>query len=466
MDHLDCLYVLRLLCSVECRSPIASRVVPRPCGYLGAACTGTQRELWLARLIVGRPDRRNGATSLPAAGRGSSGAKVGLPAGRAQGVLSGIDERALKARVLALEPNSVAVVLGTRPEAIKMAEVVRLLGPAALLIHTGQHYSDALWSDVADDVGLPPHDVGLGVGGRPRSSQIGDAVSALGEVFRGVRSIQAVVVHGDTNATLAGALAANAEDIALFHVEAGLRSHDRRMPEEHNRIVVDHLADLCLTPTREASANLRAEAIPHQRIQLTGNTIVDAVHRLLPAPPERGRTCRRYGVEPGGYVLATLHRRENSDNPFRLTMIFDDLRSLGLPVLFPMHPRTRQTVSGDRLEGIRVIDPVPPKEFLALLGESRLVITDSGGVQEETTVLGRRAVVVRRSTERPESLAGSTDLAEPGPGLRRTAKRRLSEAQSATAVQLDGPYGDGAASARIVNAVASVVLDGSLRHVD
>ena len=354
-----------------------------------------------------------------------------------------------------MPPKSVAVVIGTRPEAIKMAEIIRILGPAALLIHTGQHYSETLWRRVVRDLDLPPHDLALAVGGSARSAQIGDAVARLGDAFRGARSVRAVVVHGDTNATLAGALAANAEDLPLFHVEAGLRSGDRRMPEEHNRVVVDHLADLCFAPTPAAYDNLADEGIPTERIQLTGNPVVEVARRLLPDAIDRQEACRRLGAEPGAYVLATLHRPENSDNAFRLTAILDDLRSLELPVVLPAHPRTREAAPSRTLDGISVIDPVCPRDFLALLAEARLTVTDSGGVQEEVSVLGRQALVVRRSTERPESLGAVAELVEPGPSLRNAARRRLSEYHPFEGLPARCVYGDGRASTRITNAIAS-----------
>lgn len=351
-----------------------------------------------------------------------------------------------------------AVVIGTRPEAIKMSEVLRLLGSAAFLIHTGQHYAGPLRARVATDLGLPECDFTLAVGGRPRSFQIGQAVIALGDVIRGNRSFRAVVVHGDTNATLAGALAANAEGVPLFHVEAGLRSYDRHMPEEHNRVLTDHLADMCFAPTQRAYANLAAEGISADRIELTGNTIVDVVGRLLPTTRDRAAICRRFGVEPGTYVLATLHRPENSDNRFRLGTILDDLRALEFPVLLPLHPRTRMGLDRDSLRGIASFDPIPPREFLSLLAECRLAITDSGGVQEEVAVLGRRALVVRRSTERPESLGRWSDLVDPGSSLRRLAIQALNGREP------DGPpplgrsaYGDGRASERIVSGIARVI---------
>ena len=181
-----------------------------------------------------------------------------------------------------LRPNSVAVVLGTRPEIIKLGHLIRLLGPAARVIHTGQHYDATLTDIFFEAFGIDTTGELVGVGGKARGDQIGLALSSLENAFLDDRP-DAVVVQGDTNSTVAAALAANAREIPLIHVEAGLRSFDRRMPEEHNRVITDHLADLCLAPTPTASENLTAEGIPEDRIIVTGNTIVEAVNTLLPS---------------------------------------------------------------------------------------------------------------------------------------------------------------------------------------
>lgn len=357
-----------------------------------------------------------------------------------------------------LAPRSVAVVVGTRPEAIKLSEVVRMLGPAALVVHTGQHYSAALWSSVCADVGLFCGPSVIGVGGHTRSAQIGNAVTAIGELLRERGSVRAVVVQGDTNATLAGALAANAEGRALVHVEAGLRSGDRRMPEEHNRVLVDHLADVCLVPTQQARANLLAESIRPDRIKVTGNTIVEVVRRLLPAPRARREVCDLYELGPATFLLATLHRPENTDDPHRLAAILDDLRALDMPVVLPLHPRTRRAVNSRWLRSIQVVEPLRPRDFLSLLAEAALVISDSGGIQEEVTVLGRPALIVRRSTERPEALGRWCELVEPGDQLRSGAQTRLSDVHGWRArCAHPSPYGDGSASRHILDTITTLV---------
>ncbi len=197
--------------------------------------------------------------------------------------------------------------MGTRPEIIKLAHCVRLLDDAAFLVHTGQHYDPKLSGSFFAEFGPPEPDVFLEVGGTSRGHQIGEATRLLDALFAEYRPV-AVMVQGDTNAVAAGALAANAREVLLCHIEAGLRSRDRRMPEEHNRVIADHLSDLCCAPTEVNVANLAAEGIDGGRVVRTGNTIVEAVTELLPSPAERRELCERYHVEPGRFVLSTFHR--------------------------------------------------------------------------------------------------------------------------------------------------------------
>jgi UDP-N-acetylglucosamine 2-epimerase (non-hydrolysing) len=240
-----------------------------------------------------------------------------------------------------LPPASVATVFGTRPEIIKLAGIIELLGESARTIYSGQHFDELLSQVFFDELLLPPPDAMLAVGGRSRAQQIAELVARLEEQFT-ERRPAVVVVQGDTNTALGGALAANALEIPLAHVEAGLRSFDRRMPEEHNRVVADHLADLCLAPTEQARENLLAEGVPPNRIAVTGNTVVDAASRLVPGPARRADLLANLGLHAGSFVLATFHRPENVDDPDQLGPLLDHLAALDLPVLFTVHPRTRQ----------------------------------------------------------------------------------------------------------------------------
>lgn len=351
-------------------------------------------------------------------------------------------------------PGSIAVVLGTRPEIIKLSHIINLLGPAAWVIHTGQHYDPNLSASFFAELSLPEPDLFLEVGGRARGHQIGEATLLLDAHFAEHRP-RAVVVQGDTNAVVAGALAANAGEIPLVHIEAGLRSYDRAMPEEHNRVIADHLSDLCCAPTDVNVDNLAAEGISGDRVVLTGNTVVEAVLGLLPGVEQRQHLLARFDLSAGAYILSTFHRPENVDDPDKFRMILEELAGLPLPVLLPLHPRSvrkaEQFGYGHLLDRLQVIPPIGYRDFLGLQAESALIISDSGGVQEEASIVKRPVIVVRNSTERPEVLGTFAELVQPGPELGRAARHRLS-----ARVRLDetaSPYGDGTASRRSIEAL-------------
>ncbi|MFJ5923677.1 non-hydrolyzing UDP-N-acetylglucosamine 2-epimerase [Kitasatospora sp. NPDC092948] len=364
-----------------------------------------------------------------------------------------------------LAPRSVAVVLGTRPELVKLAPLVHALGPAARLVHTGQHWDEAMSGRFLRELSLPEPQVLTGVGGRPRAGQIAASLDQLDTAFTADRPA-AVVVQGDTNATLAGALAANARGIPLVHVEAGLRSHDRAMPEEHNRVMVDHIADLLCAATPENAANLRAEGVDGRRIATTGNTVVEVVRAQLPGPAEQAALLDRHGLRADRYLLATVHRPENTDTAEALGAVLgalDELATTGLPVLLPLHPRT--VAAAERfgltrlLARLRVVEPLGYAEFLGLAGQAALLVSDSGGVQEECTVLGRPLLVVRRSTERPEAVdTGFAALVSPGADLAAAARARLAEGPTLLArlAAVPSPYGDGHAAERIARLTAEL----------
>ncbi|MFI9200374.1 non-hydrolyzing UDP-N-acetylglucosamine 2-epimerase [Streptomyces sp. NPDC053048] len=363
-----------------------------------------------------------------------------------------------------LPPRSVAIVLGTRPELVKLTDLVRLLGPAAHLVHTGQHYDEELSGRFLTELGLPEPTFLTGVGGQPRAVQISAALAQLDELFTAEPPL-AVVVQGDTNAALAGALAANARGIPLLHVEAGLRSHDRDMPEEHNRVLIDRIADVLCAATGDNRANLLAEGTDDTRIAVTGNTVVEAVRNQLPGADERAALLARHGLAADGYVLATVHRPENTDSPEALRAILTELAALATaerPVVLPLHPRTRARIEAagltDLLAPLTVSAPLGYSEFLALARHSALLVSDSGGIQEECTVLGRPLVVVRRSTERPEAMGDFADLVEPGPAIGEAARRRLAAGPAGLArlASLPSPFGDGLASERIAGLLAAI----------
>ncbi|REK40613.1 MAG: UDP-N-acetylglucosamine 2-epimerase (non-hydrolyzing) [Actinobacteria bacterium] len=346
----------------------------------------------------------------------------------------------------------VAVVFGTRPEMIKLAPLIKLLGEKAKLIHTGQHFDRSLSSQILDDLDLSEPTLNLGVGGKTRAEQIG---SVLLEIEDELADVSGVVVQGDTNSALAGGLAANALELPLFHVEAGLRSFDRRMPEEHNRVVVDHLADVCWAPTDVNVQNLRDEGIADARVEKTGNSIVEALRNIVPDQEVADEVLGKHGVSRRDFVIVTLHRPENVDAPDRLAAILEGLGQLDLPVVLPIHPRTLSTVRKhsleDKLTPLRIIEPTAYAEFLSLLANSAVAISDSGGVQEEVSLVKVPLVVVRRSTERPEVLGTFAWLTDDPEEMVRLAQKALDGGRDLLEGLADvpTPYGDGTASERM-----------------
>jgi UDP-N-acetylglucosamine 2-epimerase (non-hydrolysing) len=348
----------------------------------------------------------------------------------------------------------ITIIVGTRPEIVKLAPLVRLLGADAELVHTGQHEDPELSGVFLAATGLTLDLALSGIRGQPRHAQVGRMVEQLGDHFAATRPA-AVIVQGDTNTASAGALAASYAGRPVIHVEAGLRSFDRSMPEEINRCLAGVVADRHCAPTPGAVANLRAERVPAERISLTGNTIVEATRQMLPTPVQAREIAIRLGAEPGGFVLATIHRPENTDDPARLDCVLGELSKLGLPVLLPLHPRTRAAVArhglSAALDRLHVIPPADHRTFLGLASVARLLVSDSGGIQEECTVIKRPLVVVRNSTERPESIeAGFAVLVQPGPQLGDAGRALIADPYLARRLAARPcPFGDGRASERI-----------------
>ncbi len=355
----------------------------------------------------------------------------------------------------------VAVVLGTRPEIIKLAGVIRGLGEHCYLVHSGQHYDDSLSLSFLETYDLPVPEIKLeGVGGASRGHQFAAILDQLTERFTHERPA-AVVVQGDTNTAGAAAQAASFLDIPVVHVEAGLRSYDRAMPEEINRQLVGVVAELHCAPTELAARQLRHEGVDPDRILVTGNTVVEATLETLPDAATRARLLEHHGLQPDEYVLATIHRPENTDDPDRLRSILVGLAGLDVPVVLPLHPRTAGRVSAygldELLTHLRVLEPVDHPSFLGLAKHARLLISDSGGVQEECTVLKRPLLVLRNSTERPEAIeAGFARRSVPGPDLANLLHHAVADQDwLPNLATKSSPYGDGTASARIVRAVAA-----------
>ena len=352
----------------------------------------------------------------------------------------------------------IAIVLGTRPEIIKMAPVVRELerrNADFLIIHTGQHYSYNLDRVFFEQLSLPPAKYNLEVGSGSHAEQTAGALIGVEKILQEEKP-DIVLVEGDTNSVLAGALAAVKLHVEVGHVEAGLRSYDRQMPEEINRILADHCSDYLFAPTEKAKTNLLGEDIPERKIFVTGNTIVDAVHQNLAIAREKGDTLSSLHLNPGEYFLVTLHRQENVDNRARFNPILEGLDRVAdrfhQPVIYPIHPRSgkRMNEFNLRLKKVNLIDPIDFLSFLQLESEARLILTDSGGVQEEACVLGVPCVTLRDNTERPETIeVGANVLAGASPeSILKCTELMLNKKND-----WENPFGNGTAAERIAKII-------------
>jgi UDP-N-acetylglucosamine 2-epimerase (non-hydrolysing) len=357
-------------------------------------------------------------------------------------------------------------VVGARPNFMKAAPVIDALrrrGLVVELVHTGQHY-DANMSDAFfRDLELPTPDHFLGVGSGTHAQQTARVMESFEPVVL-ERKPRWVVVFGDVNSTIACALVTVKLKPTLgtrvAHVEAGLRSGDWRMPEEVNRVVTDRVSDLLLAPSIDALPNLEREGIPSERVRMVGNVMIDTLLKWLPRARER-RSAEAYGLKGGRFILVTLHRPSNVDEKGALETILKALDTLGQEtrIVFPMHPRTRKQVSAFGLDAllrhVTVIDPVGYLEMLALEESAALALTDSGGVQEETTVLGVPCLTLREQTERPITLDGTNRMATwplTVDGIISSAREAL--ATPRVAVGSKSPEGwDGRASERVADAL-------------
>ena len=308
-------------------------------------------------------------------------------------------------------------VVGARPNFMKVAPVMDALRDdpriRQVLINTGQHYDVSMAGGFLRELQLPVPDRDLGVGSASHAVQTAKVMIAFEEICLADRP-DLVVVVGDVNSTMAASLVAAKLAIPIAHVEAGLRSGDRYMPEEINRIVTDRLADLLLTPSRDADANLRAEGTPEERIHFVGNVMIDTLRRHLPMAT-RERIRDRIAVVDGRYAVLTLHRPSNVDDRETFGGILEAVRRVAatMPVVFPVHPRTRNRLREfgleDGLEGVIVTEPLGYIDFLALSSHASLILTDSGGLQEESTALAIPCLTLRENTERPVTVTDGTN---------------------------------------------------------
>lgn len=312
-------------------------------------------------------------------------------------------------------------VVGARPNFMKIAPLLRAAsargGIEQTLVHTGQHYDEGLSEVFFRELEIRRPDVNLGVGSSSHARQTAAVMTAFEPVLE-EKAPDLVVTVGDVNSTLACALVAAKMGVAVAHVEAGLRSRDWGMPEEINRVLTDRLSDLLLTPSRDADRNLAAEGIPAERVHFVGNIMIDTLMERLEDARERGAP-ERYGVAGREYGLVTLHRPSNVDAPEKMEEIFSALAEVAAdrPVLFPMHPRTRGNAERFGLLGalgeVEVLEPVSYLDMLGLMEEAWLVLTDSGGIQEETTALGVPCLTLRSTTERPITIEQGTNTLAP-----------------------------------------------------
>lgn len=350
------------------------------------------------------------------------------------------------------------MVAGTRPEIIKVAPVIRKILRARLelfFVHTGQHYDFSLAQQMINDLQLPSPDLSFELLKSSPASQIAEIMINLEEPLQG-RGDKIVLVQGDTNSVLSAALAAVKAQIPLAHIEAGLRSHDWRMPEEHNRRMVDHISNVLFAPTEESKLNLENEQV-FGSIYVTGNTAIDAVREHLTIAEKNSQILKH--VKFPEYAVMTLHRAENVDDPSVLINIMRATIGSNVPIVIPLHPRTKKRLSESaflsKLESAPNIQIIPPQgylDFLVLMKHSKFVITDSGGIQEEATSpsISKRVLVLRRSTERPEAIQAGFAKLVPLESQRIITDISV-EWNLAPGPFSSSPYGDGTASDKIIN---------------
>jgi UDP-N-acetylglucosamine 2-epimerase (non-hydrolysing) len=359
-------------------------------------------------------------------------------------------------------------IVGARPNFMKVAPLVEAMKRrerefAPLLVHTGQHYDQMMSDAFLRDLDLPDPDVSLAVGSGTQAAQTAAIMQKFEPVLLSEKPDWVIVV-GDVNSTLACALVAVKMGIKVAHVEAGLRSRDRTMPEEINRLLTDQIADLLFTPSHDADQNLRAEGIPDNRIRFVGNIMIDSLCKYL----ERAKACRvtdQFGVSDRDYAVLTLHRPSNVDEPQTFSKILHALAEIGqrLPIIFPVHPRTHKTIVelglADRIAeiaGLRLISPLGYLDFLGLCSSAKLVLTDSGGLQEETTFLGVPCLTLRETTERPITVElGTNTVVGTNPKKITTAAFAALDQARPTAAAAP-PLWDGHTAERILDSLLAV----------
>ena len=360
------------------------------------------------------------------------------------------------------DARDLLVVVGARPNFVKVAPVLSALNDhdavRTSVLHTGQHYDRRMSGAFLHQLAFPDPRYHLGIGSGSHAEQTAAVLVGVERVLC-ADPFDAVLVAGDVNSTLAAALAAAKLGVSVIHLEAGLRSGDWTMPEEINRVLTDRLADLLLAHSSEAADNLAAEGVDVGRLAIVGNTMIDSLFSLLPAAQATGALAR-HGLEARNYVLVTLHRPALVDDPAHLAAVIEVLDEIAdqIPVVFPLHPRTRARLEEHQAHVLQRIAALPPLEYLEFIeleAQARLVITDSGGVQEETTALGIPCLTYRTTTERPVTIShGTNELVGLDPDLLRLRCVALINAPR-TVKPCPVPLWDGCAGRRAAEAIAT-----------
>lgn len=346
--------------------------------------------------------------------------------------------------------TKILTIVGARPQFIKAAPVsraIRNLGMQEYLVHTGQHYDENMSQIFFTEMGIPEPDVNLEIGSGTHGEQTGNMLIAIEQCMLNEKP-DCVLVYGDTNSTLAGALAAAKLHIPIAHVEAGLRSFNRSMPEEHNRVLTDHSADLLFCPTDTAVNHLKTENII-EGVHQVGDTMFDAVLQFRSIAEEKSTILETLGLEPNSYHLATIHRPYNTDIPENLTQLLNTFEMLEHPVIFPIHPRTRQKIDNladaPTLKNIRLVEPVGYLDMLMLEANARFILTDSGGIQKEAYFLETPCLTLRPETEWVETLTDGWNVL-----VGRDYQKTLDTIQQKRKLPAPRPvFGDGHAAEKI-----------------
>ena len=350
----------------------------------------------------------------------------------------------------------VAIIFGTRPEIIKMSPVIKecqARGIDYFLVHSGQHYSYELDKIFFEELEIKGKIYNLEVGSGTHGKMTAKIIEGCETIFMDEKP-DVILVEGDTNTVLGAALAASKLKILIGHIEAGLRSYDRNMPEETNRIITDHISDFCFAPTELASNNLKKEGI-NGKIFITGNTIVDALLNLKGISEKKSNILENLGLVPANYILVTAHREENVDQKEKLRNILKALEMISsefnYKIIFSLHPRTKKKIEEfdlDLPKGVRFIIPVGYLDFMKLESNAKLIITDSGGIQEEACILQIPCVTIRENTERPETIDVGANI------LAGTDPRKIFEGVKIMInmkKEWINPFGDGKSSEKIIN---------------